>query len=276
MAKDINLASKQWNDIVFEDRPKDYGAYDIRLSSSKRHIVAFVFIIFIMAFVAMLPKLAETVANLRPPVENISDDTTLADLELLEEIEKQEEIIQQTIVEPPPPLKSTIQFVPPEIVADEEIEDEDLLKSQEELQESTAQVSLFDVEGTDEELGVDLATLQEHQEVAGVVDETIHDFVDQQAQFPGGLTELNRWLEDNLKYPAIASENGISGTVTLQFAVMVDGTTGMFVELASPDKSLTDEAIRAVKAMPKWIPGMLNGKAVNSTFRLPVKFQMNQ
>jgi protein TonB len=276
MAKDINLTSKQWNDIVFEGRPKDYGAYDIRLSSSKRHIFAFVFIVLLVALVAMLPTLIETVASLRPPVENITDDTTLADLELLEEIEKQEEIIQQTIVEPPPPLKSTIQFVEPEIVADEEIEDEDLIKSQEELQESTAQVSLFDVEGTDEELGVDKAELVQHEEVAGNTAPVIYDVVDQRPQFPGGDTEMMNYLRNNISYPVIAMENNISGRVVLRFAVMTDGSTGMFNVIASPDKSLTDEAIRLVRDMPQWIPGMLNGKAVNAYFILPVDFRLQQ
>ncbi len=275
MAKDINLTSRRWSDIVFEGRPKDYGAYEIRLSSTRRHIVAFLCVVALVAVVASLPKLIETVANMRPQSDNLSDDTTLADLALLEEVEKQDEIVQQTIVEPPPPLKSTIQFVAPVIVADEEIAEDELIKSQTELQTSTAQVSLFDVEGDDEELGVDKAELVEQQKIAGDA-EVIHDFVQQMPQFPGGNEELMKYLYAHIQYPRIALENNISGTATVRFAVMKDGSIGNLSVLQSPDRSLSDEATRVIKGMPKWIPGMLNGKPVNVYYVVPVHFRINQ
>jgi protein TonB len=273
MAKDINLTSKQWNDIVFEGRPKDYGAYELRLSSTKRHIIAFLFIILLVVFVTFLPKLIETVEALRPAPDNLTEDTTLADLAAIEE-QKIEELVQQTQVEPPPPLKSTIQFVAPVIVDDEDMTEDEQIKSQDELNASDTQISLFDVEGTDDELGVDKAELEEHQQAAGEGTGHIYDVVQQMPQFPGGDAELLKYLRDNIVYPTIAMEHGIQGTVTVRFAVMSDGSIGNITTISSPDRTLSDEAVRVIKSMPRFIPGMQNGKPVNVYFHVPVIFRL--
>ena len=272
MPRDINLTSQKWNEIVFDGKPTDYGAYQMRKSSSRRHVIAFFAIVVLMVFVALLPKLIETVANMRAKTDNISDDTTLADLKLMEELEKQNEVKQQVMAEPPPPLKSTIQFVAPVIVPDEEIEPDQQLKSQDELQDSKAQVSLFDVKGDDEVLGVDKADLEAHQRVAEAVDNTVYDFVQQMPEFPGGETELLKFLNSSIKYPVIAIENNIFGTVTARFTVMQNGSIGNITILSSPDRVLSDEATRVIKSMPRWIPGKQNGKAVNVNFTVPVRF----
>jgi TonB family protein len=104
--------------------------------------------------------------------------------------------------------------------------------------------------------------------------EVVHEFVDTQPAFQGGVTAMNKWLADNLRYPVEASKNGISGTVVMQFTVGIDGSLYNFVTLASPDRSLTEEAMRMLSISPKWVPGVLNGKSVASNFRLPVKFVM--
>ncbi len=273
MARDINLTSRKWNDIVFEDRPKDYGAYDIRLSSSRRHLIAFVFIVVLVIFVALLPKLIETVKSFRPATENLDGDSVLANITPMDDIDKQDEIVQQAAIEPPPALKSTIQFVAPVIVDDEEITEENQLKTQDEVMKSDAQVGIFNVEGTDEEFGVDLGELLEHQEIAGVVQEEIFEIVQQKAQFPGGLQAMYDYLGKNLHYPQNLVDNGIKGTVTVKFAVMSDGTISNISAVSSPDPLLTDEALKVIRSMPKWLPGMQNGKAVSSYFYLPVVFE---
>jgi protein TonB len=272
MAKDINLTSKQWNDIVFEGRPKDYGAYELRLSSSKRHIFAFLFIILLVVFVAFLPKLVETVKAIRPPVTTIDTDTEIALID--EEMEKVEDLVKEAEVEPPPPLKSTIAFVVPDIVDDDDITEDDQLKSQDELNESKVQISLLDVEGTDDLTGIDAAELIDHRVQAGDGAGHIYDVVQQMPQFPGGDAELMRYLSDNMQYPQIAIEHGLQGTVTVRFAVMSDGSIGNISVVSSPDKILSEEAERVIKGMPRWIPGMQNGKQVNVYYHVPVQFRL--
>ncbi len=106
-------------------------------------------------------------------------------------------------------------------------------------------------------------------------DERIYEIVEENAQFPGGGDECNKWLSEHIKYPAIAQEQGIQGPVFIQFVVEKDGTLSDIKVIRSPDPSLSQEAIRVVKEMPKWISGKNGGKDVRSRFNLPVMFRLN-
>ena len=107
--------------------------------------------------------------------------------------------------------------------------------------------------------------------------EPIYDIVDEPAEFPGGLAALKRYMMENLKYPQTAVEMGLQGKVFLQFYILEDGSiTGIKIKKGVVDCPECDaEAVRLVKSMPKWKPGKVNGKAVNSTFSLPVSFKLN-
>ena len=105
-------------------------------------------------------------------------------------------------------------------------------------------------------------------------DDVIYTHVDQKAEFPGGVQALYKYLGDNIHYPDAARENGIQGTVMLQFTVNADGSIQDIVVKRSPDISLEKEAVRVVKSMPKWKPGENNHKKVRSKFSLPVAFKL--
>jgi protein TonB len=275
MGKDINLYSQNWNDIIFENKNKAYGAYELRQTSSKRHIIAMLGCLLIAVFIALLPTLIETVKNLRPAVSNIDESSVLANLqEVDEEVQEKDEIVEAT-EPPPPPLKSTIQFIEPEIVSAEEIKEDQELKSQDELQDSKLQISTQTIEGTDEEHGLDIAELEKHKEVAEEEPDKIFTVVEQNPEFPGGPAAMMKYLYDNLHYPTVAQENGIKGKVTLQFVVDKGGVISQIKVLKGVDPSLDKEAVRVVQSMPKWIPGKQNGKPVNVWFTLPVSFQLN-
>ena len=273
MAKDINLTSKKWNDIVFEWKNKEYGAYEIRQSSSKRLIIAFLICMAIVVFVAFLPLLVKTVTQNRKVADNISDSTRLIELQKeLEDQVQEKDIIREETVPPPPPLKSTIQFTAPEIVSSDEITDDDQMKSQDDLADSKVQISVATVDGTDDEHGIDIADLDKHKVIAEDTESKIFDVVEQSPEYPGGPEALMRYLSDNIRYPVIAQENGIQGRVIVRFVVNKNGEISDVKVLRGVDPSLDKEAERVVKSMPKWIPGKQNGKAVNVYFTLPVNF----
>lgn len=100
------------------------------------------------------------------------------------------------------------------------------------------------------------------------------EVVDVMPSFPGGDAELFKWLSKNIKYPAIAEENGVQGRVMVKFAVDKDGSIYDPKVLRSVDPSLDKEALRVVKAMPRWIPAKKNGHPVSVYFTLPVTFQL--
>jgi protein TonB len=79
-----------------------------------------------------------------------------------------------------------------------------------------------------------------------------------------------------MQYPPVAAENGIEGTVVVGFVVERDGSISNVNVLRSPDPSLSKEAVRVVKSMPKWNPGMQNGSPVRVKYNVPVKFKLQQ
>ena len=267
MAKDVNLYSQEWCDIVFEGKNKAYGAYPIRLASSKRHIIALIVVLFLAAFVAVLPTIINVVkeAAQRRISEGLTETTKITELENLDEIE---EIRPEAL--PPPPLIASIKFTPPVITASEEMTDDDAMKSQEDLQKSDAVVSIADVVG-DKDGVVDIRDLEVAREVVQE-EEIIHKIVEQMPEFPGGMAELNAYIKKRLQYPQLAAENGIQGTTVVQFAVMKDGSVDRVTVFASSHPLLDKEAMRVVKTLPKWIPGKINGKGVNSYYIIPIVF----
>lgn len=83
-----------------------------------------------------------------------------------------------------------------------------------------------------------------------------------------------RWLRDNIKYPVVAAENGVSGKVIVQFVVGKNGAISNVKVVKSIDPSLDREAVRVVSDMPKWTPGKQNGTSVNVRYTLPVTFKL--
>lgn len=100
------------------------------------------------------------------------------------------------------------------------------------------------------------------------------DDVDQQPSFPGGTNALNTFIVSNLKYPVFAQEKGIQGRVVVKFIVEKDGSISNVEVDRSVDPDLDNEAMRVVKAMPKWIPGQINGKAVKVECSHPFVFRL--
>ena len=269
MAK-IDLTSREWCDLIFEGRNKDYGAYKMRARAPRRLTFSVILVIVIALVGFSIPKLITMVTPEKKEV--MTEVTTLSQLE--EPEVKQEEVQKVEPVAPPPPaLKSSIKFTAPVIAKDEEVTDEDEMKSQEELTESKVTISIADVKGNDEEGGELIEDLKQIVTEAPV-EEQVFDMVEQKPQFPGGDVEMMSWLGKNINYPVIAQENGVQGVVVCQFVVGSDGSIRDVNVLRSLDPSCDKEAVRVIKSMPKWIPGRQNGKAVSVRYTLPVRFRL--
>jgi len=98
--------------------------------------------------------------------------------------------------------------------------------------------------------------------------------VEQSPEFPGGADKLNRYLTDNLHYPDEAKMNSISGTVYVQFVIDKKGQISDAKVLRGIGSGCDEEALRVIKAMPRWKPGMQRGKPVRVAFNMPVKFSL--
>ncbi len=269
MAK-IDLTSAEWCDLIFEGKNKAYGAYRMRANSPRRHTVAMI-VVVIIAFIGFsIPTLIKLATPAQKEV--MTEVTTLSQLD--EPEVKQEEMKKPEPLAPPPPaLKSSIKFTAPVIKKDEEVRDEDEMKSQKDLTETKVAISIADVKGNDEANGKDIADLKQVVTQAEPVEE-VFDMVEQMPQFPGGNTELMKYIAEHMKYPTIAQENGTQGRVICQFVVGKDGQVRDVSVVRSLDPYCDKEAIRVIRSMPPWIPGKQNGKSVSVKYTVPIVFKL--
>ncbi len=106
------------------------------------------------------------------------------------------------------------------------------------------------------------------------VDDEVHIFVERMPEFPGGAQALMKYFAANIKYPVICAEIGMQGKVFIGFVVDKDGSITNVVVKRSPDTNLSKEAMRVVRAMPKWNPGKQGGKPVRVSYTVPVNFRL--
>lgn len=276
MARNIQLNSTDWCDIVFTGKNKSYGAYALRQSSSKRHILAFLVVLIFVGVVAGLPSFLNAV---NPPKEYVQNVTDIYTIGKLDDPVQEEPIVEPSTTPPPPPVIDSQKFTPPAITPDDMVEESRELLSQEELNSNKVQISIETVNNGNTE-GVDIAEIRrEQREIINQPPQEpnqVLDHVEVMPQFPGGNVELMRYLSANIKYPTIAAENGIEGRVVLKFVVGKDGGISNIQVVRALDPSCDKEAVRVVKGMPKWIPGMQNGHPVAVYFTLPVLFKLQR
>jgi len=274
MAK-LDLVSNEWTDLVFEGRNQAYGAYKLRKGTTKRNLWS----IIIVALAAVLLYIGLTLQKMVQANRDV-ENTQAVELSALEQKKKEAKVEKKEQIKVEPEkvvekVKSSVKFTAPVIKKDNEVKEEDEIKL-EEVEKSDKAVGAFTVEGNDEVGGEVLKAKEEiaTPEPPKQEDNKVFDVVEQMPSFPGGSGALMQWLGSNMKYPVIAAENGVQGRVVVRFVVERDGSVTDVKVVRSVDPSLDKEAIRVVKAMPKWIPGKQNGSAVRVNYTLPVTFKL--
>ncbi len=282
MAKDVDLTSREWREIVFEGKNKEFGAYKIREASPARHTKAVVSVLVAVGIILVLLILSISGVFAKPEEDTVAVSTVqeLVTMETEEEIE--EEIEEETFQLPEPE-----EIVAPEevanqqqvtallIVEDEQLEEDKQVKNQDEVLDNEAAVGAVDItEGTN-----DLNKVMVKEEV--IAETKVEEeqpmsiaMVEQKPQFAGGEAAMYKWLSDNIVYPPAAAEEGVSGRVVVEFVVGKDGSISNVRVVRSRHTALDKEALRVVKAMPNWIPGRNNGQPVKVTYTLPVTFKL--
>jgi periplasmic protein TonB len=276
MAK-INIYSSDWCDMVFESKNREYGAFTMRNSSSRRHLIALILSVLIFLLATSAPAILKVI---NPAKKKAKDESVrMLDNIKLDKPKKNEADEVKDNVEPTPPLKTTIRFTPPVIKPDDQVNDEEQIKTQDEVNKTNIAISIADVQGSNEEGAVDIADLQKTSDKQLTDDETHEEpltIVEQKAEFPGGEEALMQYLHDNLKYPAVAAENDIQGKVILRFIVNKSGTIADVQVLRGIGGGCDEEAVRVVRSMPHWKPAKQNGRSVRYYFILPVVFQLQE
>lgn len=284
MGKEVDLSSREWCDLVFEGKNKDFGAYEMRTTSTKRHNKAVLYTvigaIIAVAAAVSIAKVQEYMAE-RRLAEEAQQEEVLIDMEQNEEPEEE----QQERLEQPKPevlpeeVLNTVKVTELRIVEDEKVKAEDEIKTQDELKETTTAFGQKDNDKGTEDRNV-TRTLKEEVVVEKKVEEKkvekeeIFKSVEQMPQFPGGEAALMKYISSHIQYPTMAQENNVQGRVIVQFVVGKDGKVGEVKVARSVDKDLDREAVRVCKSLPKFTPGRQNGQPVAVWYTLPVTFKL--
>ena len=273
----VDLIDNSWVELVFENKNKAYGAYQLRKETGKRNVKAMIIVFATIAAIIVAAWAKVAIENAMPKKVAIETDVELSKLAQKKEakVERKEPVkveMEQKVVEK---VKSSVKFTAPEIKKDEDVKPEDELKSQDDLAKTNTAIGSFDVKGNDEAEGEVLKAKEVIAEEKPKEEETkVFDVVEQMPQFPGGQQALFEYLSKNIKYPVIAEENDVQGRVIVTFVVERDGSITDVKVVKSVDPSLDKEAQRVVKAMPHWIPGKQNGSAVRVKYTVPVTFRL--
>ena len=261
-------------DLIFEDRNKDYGAYELRKTYNRRITRALI-------ITASIAALALGGSVLSSSLKSKKDGKVKMQEVTLQDIKQEEE--KKVVPPPPPPPKveppkvEMKQFTPPVIKKDEEVEKPP--PPQEELKD--VKIAEIDQEGIKDD---NIATPVAIDEGKQIVEEKkedpdenkIFDKVEIEAAFPGGDSKWRRYLETNCN-GQVATDNGApEGTYTtiIQFVVDKEGNISDVRAMTNHGYGMEQEAIRVIQKGPKWTPAQQNGRFVKAYRKQPITFQV--
>ena len=286
MAKDVDLSSKEWCDIVFEGKNKEFGAYVLRNQSPSRHNRAVLIVLAALAVILGLLILSITGVFSRGEEEgaDVATEQEIATLDSQDEEmeEEEEEIIYQEPEEeiaPPEEVANEQRVTETLVVNDEDFDQSKEVKTQEEITENEAMAGAVDVtDGVNDQNKQSIRETIIAEAPAAPEPEKVYTMamVEQKPEFPGGEAAMYKWLGDHINYPAQASEEGVQGRVVVQFDVAKDGSIVNVKIARGRHPALDKEAVRLVKSMPAWQPGRNNGQPVKVTYTLPITFKLQQ
>ena len=282
MAQEINLSSREWCDLVFEGKNKDFGAYVIRTESTKRHNLAVLWaLVGSLAVTALTFGLIQANKYLEERRLASQHDQTEVFVDLTaEEPEPEKQIIEPEKPEviPEEEVSATIKVTELQIVEDAEVREEDeIVTIDEQIATDASAGTVTHLDGsTNKNIFIEhrVEIKVEPEPVAEPKTEEIFKSVEQMPQFPGGEAALMKFLASHINYPPMAAENNVQGKVIVQFVVDKTGKVGEVKVVRNVDKDLDNEAIRVCKALPKFTPGRQNGRPVSVWYTLPIQFKL--
>jgi periplasmic protein TonB len=259
-----------WEDIVFEGRNKDYGAYPIRYSYPFNLTIASLLVVALFISIIIAPVLFR---EDQAPI-NAKPQTTKPDITIFDPLPP----IEHNIVIPKPVVAKPVKIenaVP--VITNEVVEEKDMMSTTDEVKEfldnAYARTEGANIEITDVlpmETIAPAAPIE--TPVAVAPPEPAPAPVVKAPEFPGGNKALVKWLSAHLNYPPMAQKMGIEGQVVVEFTVDMDGRVSDATIVKSLHRLCDQEAIRLVKSMPAWTPGESDGEKVVARRTLPIRF----
>lgn len=272
--KDIHILQASMLDIIFDGRNKEYGAYELRTNYGKRLIMSVIGMIVGCSALLLIYSIAngsDNGSNVPPPVETIVIIDKAPETKAPEkpvEIEKpkaQQPVAMQKFVTPV--------ITSEEIRPEDEVPEKDVLDHVQIGPVTTKGDSVDYVVGPPQK-GVEDGVIELPKKADEEMDK-IEMVVHIEAEYPGGMSAWQRYLNKTFRYPDDAVDNGIAGLVIVQFVVDKEGNVTEVEAISGPAKGgLREEAVRVIKKSGRWTPAIYNGRQVKSYKRQPIVFQL--
>jgi periplasmic protein TonB len=244
-----------FDDIIFENRNKEYGAYDLRKHYDATECISILGGVFL--FAALVFGLTFTIEN---------EGTAKSDhVFVVVKLDPFNSELNKIKIEEPPrpePVINQSRYQVPEVVEDSNA-----------VSNTFAAVDAI-IDSAKNGNVNDTLVVVYNQDPIMSPDPEPAIWVEEMPAFPGGDEALLKYIAEKIRYPEEAASNGIQGRVILRFAVTSDGSVKRVEVLRGVHQVLDQEAIRVVTEMPKWKPGKQNGIAVPVWFSVPVNFQL--
>ncbi|MDB5272614.1 MAG: TonB family protein [Chitinophagaceae bacterium] len=266
-----NLSNLTLDDLVFENRNKSYGSYELRTKYGIYTVRAFAISITVFLLIAFSPKITKLIEGWLGHNTVQMADKEEEVLAVLEDIPIEKDIPPPPPIKVEPPKIESVKFLPPEIKPDNQVKKEELPPKTIDL--DSVKISSVTQEG-DKNLNDMIEDVQGNAEIGSGEDNKIYTYVGEWPEFPGGPAERNKFLSKNLVYPRDAERKGIEGRVIIGFTVEKTGEIVDVKILKGVSESMDKEAERVVKMMPKWKPGKNNGVAVRTRHKVDIVYKL--
>ena len=278
MMTNSQLATASLDDIVFDGRNRVYGAYQLR-GLYQRHVTRALIIATAMCLLLLaMPLLAQLLRDKTPGV--FVKKVYIAPIEIDTHVDPPVEVTPPppAATKPPttPPQLPTIKNMVPVVVKEKVDTEADEVPNQNELLERQSGVRTL--EGDPNAGAVDLDGLKPGKDASAVIDVPAapYTFVEQMPQLPGGggTAAIVAAIQKAVRYPSLALRNGVEGRVFVSFVVNPNGEVIDVKIVKGLGSGLDEETMRAIKTLPKFIPGKQNGREVSVAFTVPVTYKI--
>jgi len=259
MAKE-KIRVPAFDDIVFLNRNKEYGAYRLRKKYSRNMLIALVIGLVIITVGVVTPYL-----NAKAAVSREQRQERQVEIQL-ENLDQPTEQVAPPPPPPPPPADVVQQarYVPPVVV--------DSVKPEEVVRLMTADDAQVEVQNEDVNVEVVEEVVEEVQEEEAEPEPFV--VVEEMPMYPGGDEALLAYIAEHTVYPEVAKENNIQGRVVVRFCVTSKGGVSQVSILKGVDPELDEEAKRVVGTLPAFKPGKQGGKPVPVWYMVPITFTL--
>jgi len=282
MMDNAQLAKASLNDIVFEGRNKAYGAYYLRRIYGQNVTRALIIGAFFLGLLVIIPAVAKYLEEHKPKEALNLKENVLIDAPPLDNTQPPPPPPPPPSTPPPPPPPdppkvNAIKFTPPVVAKDKEVRQEDDVPDVKDIKEQNIGTKTV-TGGLD--AAPDLSGLSGEGKaaapVAEVVEDKVYTYVEQMPQLPGGGGQqaIVNAIQKAFRYPAVDLRNQIEGRVFAKFTVDENGGLTDVEVVKGLSGTIDAETIRAIKTLPKFIPGKQNGRAVKVSFTVPISLKI--